>query len=110
MDCTEYAGSSTRRNDFCCLEVVIIDDLTVEINEYFLVTLTTSSSVLTLGASQTTVTIIDTDSEVYIPAELSVTEDDGTVQVCATLITFNDAVGITVTLATSNGTGTCINY
>ena len=46
-------------------------------------------------------------AEVSVPAELSVTEDEGTVKVCATL-SLNTEVDITVTLATSNGTGMCV--
>ena len=44
-----------------------------------------------------------------VPDVLSVAEDEGTVQVCATLITsFVTEFDITVTLATSNGTGMCV--
>ena len=39
--------------------------------------------------------------------ELSVAEDEGTVQVCATL-SLSTEVDITVTLATSDGTGMCV--
>ena len=45
-------------------------------------------------------------AEVSVPDVLSVAEDEGTVQVCATLITpFVTEFDITVTLATSDGTG-----
>ena len=44
-----------------------------------------------------------------VPDELSVVEDEGTVQVCATL-SFNTEVDITVTLATSDGTGMCVQH
>ena len=48
-------------------------------------------------------------AEVSVPDVLSVAEDEGTVQVCATLITpFVTEFDITVTLATSNGTGMCV--
>ena len=63
--------------------------------------------------------IINTHSvaEVSIPTELTVAEDEGTVQVCATLvIVITDAssefavveFAITVNLATHNGTGIVI--
>ena len=39
---------------------------------------------------------------VSVPAVLSVAEDEGTVQVCATLF-LDTEIGITVTLATSDG-------
>ena len=39
-----------------------------------------------------------------VPAVLSVAEDEETVQVCATL-SLDTEIGITVTLATSDGTG-----
>ena len=42
-----------------------------------------------------------------VPDELSVAEDEGTVQVCATL-SLSTEVDITVTLATSDGTGMCV--
>ena len=43
----------------------------------------------------------------FVPDELSVVEDEGTVQVCATLNIqlYTTAVDINVTLATSDGTG-----
>ena len=44
---------------------------------------------------------------VSVPDELSVAEDEGTVQVCATL-SLGTEVDITVTLATSDGTGMCV--
>ena len=45
-------------------------------------------------------------SEVSIPAELSVAEDEGTVQVCAALITpFMTEFAIIFNLATHNDTG-----
>ena len=48
-------------------------------------------------------------AEVSVPDVLSVTEDEGTVQVCATLNTlFIAEFDITVTLATSDGTGMCL--
>ena len=48
-------------------------------------------------------------AEVSVPDVLSVAEDEGTVQVCATLITpFVTEFDITVTLATSDGTGMCV--
>ena len=44
-----------------------------------------------------------------VPAVLSVAEGEGTVQVCVTLIIASSAaVDITVTLATSDGTGMCV--
>ena len=46
-------------------------------------------------------------AEVSVPAVLSVAEDEGAVQVCATL-SLSTEVNITVTLATSNGTGMCV--
>ena len=46
-------------------------------------------------------------AEVSVPDELSVAEDEGTVQVCATL-SLSTEVDITVTLATSDGTGMCV--
>ena len=46
-------------------------------------------------------------AEVSVPAVLSVAEDEGTVQVCATL-SLGTEVDITVTLATSVGTGMCV--
>ena len=89
-----------------CLEVEIIDDLKVERNEHFTVTLTTSlSSYIPLLDSVRTVTIIDNDAEVSVPAVLSVAEDAGTVPVCVTLYTSLTGVDFTVTLATSDGTG-----
>ena len=48
--------------DMQCINVDIIDDMVVETNEIFTVTLTTSSSVVALGNNVTKVTIIDTDS------------------------------------------------
>ena len=46
---------------------------------------------------------------VSVPAVLSVAEGEGTVQVCVTLTTASNlAVDITVTLATSDGTGICV--
>ena len=44
---------------------------------------------------------------VSVPAVLSVAENEGTVQVCATL-SLNAEFDITVTLATSDGTGMCV--
>ena len=46
-------------------------------------------------------------SAVFVPAVLSVAEDEGTVQVCATL-SLSTEVEITVTLATNNGTSMCV--
>ena len=46
-------------------------------------------------------------AEVSVPAMLSVAEDEGTVQVCATL-SLSTEVDITVTIATSDGTGMCV--
>ena len=46
--------------------------------------------------------------EVSVPDVLSVAEDEGTVQVCATL-SLGTEVDITVTLATSDGTGTTVS-
>ena len=47
-------------------------------------------------------------AEVSVPAVLSVAEDEGTVQVCATL-SLSTEVGISVTLATRHdGTGMCV--
>ena len=44
-----------------------------------------------------------------VPAVLSVVQNERTVQVCATLITpFVTEFDITVTLATSDGTGMCV--
>ena len=108
-DFTEQAGFDTR-NSLYCLEVVIVDDSIVEQNETFTVILSTSSSHVTLLDSRTTstITITDTDVEVSVPAVQSVAEDEGTVQVCATLNTSLHAVNITVTLDTSDGTGMCV--
>ena len=48
-------------------------------------------------------------AEVSVPDVLSVVEDEGTVQVCATLaLSLDTEVDITVTLATSVGTGMCV--
>ena len=48
-------------------------------------------------------------AEVSVPDVLSVAEDDGTMQLCATLITlFVAEFDITVTIATSDGTGMCV--
>ena len=106
-----------------CVNIIIISDLTVEMNETFFVTLNSISSTVILGNTVSTVTITDTDSmlittsslyldifvlilaaAVSVPAVLSVAEDEGTVQVCATLF-LDTEIGITVTLATSDGTG-----
>ena len=106
-----------------CVNIIIISDLTVEMNETFFVTLNSISSTVILGNTVSTVTITDTDSmlittsslyldifvlilaaAVSVPAVLSVAEDEGTVQVCATL-SLDTEIGITVTLATSDGTG-----
>ena len=46
-------------------------------------------------------------AEVSVPDELSVAEDEGTVQVCA-MLSLSTEVDITVTLAISNGTGMCV--
>ena len=99
-----YSGSHLEK--IYCLEVVIIDDLKVERNENFTVTLTTSlSSHIQLPFGNVrTITIIDNDAEVFVPAVLSVAEDGGRVPVCVTLKTYTE-VNITVTLATSDGTG-----
>ena len=44
-----------------------------------------------------------------VPDVLSVAEDEETVHVCATLITpFVTKFDVTVTLATSNGSGMCV--
>ena len=109
-----------------CLNVTIFDDSLVESNETFTVIMTTSSLVLILGNNVTTVVIMDNDrmihvtvkpysltllllliaAEVSVPAVLNVTEDEGAVQVCATLSLGTELeVDITVTLATSDGTG-----
>ena len=50
-------------------------------------------------------------AEVFVPDVLGVAEDEGTVQVCATLIMitlFAAEFDITVTLGTSDGTGMCV--
>ena len=91
-----------------CLDVVILDDEVVEEIETFTVTLSTSHpDIQILDNNQTIITIFDTDAEVSVPVELSVAEDEGTVQVCATLNTYT-SVDTTVTLATSDGTGMCV--
>ena len=100
---------------FYCSEVVIIDDLKVERNENFTVTLNTSliSYIPLLSSHVKTVAITDDDVEVSVPAVLSVAEDAGTVPVCVTLNTSLTEVFIIVTLATSDGTGTyfvCMYY
>ena len=60
MDLVFTAGTSndTRK----CIDIDIIDSPTIEDNEFFTVTLTTSSSVLKLGNNMTTVTIKEADS------------------------------------------------
>ena len=87
-----------------CLDVVILDDEVVEGRETFTVTLSTSHPDIQILDNQAIITILDTDAEVSVPAVLSVAEDEGTVQVCATLNTYT-SVDTTVTLATSDGTG-----
>ena len=60
MDLVFTSGTSndTRK----CIDIDIIDSPTIEDNEFFTVTLTTSSSVLKLGNNMTTVTIKEADS------------------------------------------------
>ena len=90
-----------------CLDVVILDDEVVEEMETFTVTLSISHPDIQVRDNQAIIAIFDTDSEVSVPAALSVAEDEGTVQVCATLNTYT-SVDTTVTLATSDGTGMCV--
>ena len=90
-----------------CLDVVILDDEVVEEMETFTVTLSTSHPDIQIRENRTIIAIFDTDSEVSVTVELSVAEDEETVQVCATLNTFT-SVDTTVTLATSDGTGMCV--
>ena len=91
-----------------CLDVVILDDEVVEEMETFTVTLSTSHPDIQIRDNQVNIVIFDTDSEVSVPAMLSVAEDEGTVQVCATLFNTYNSIDITVTLATSDGTGMCV--
>ena len=102
---------------FYCSEVVIIDDLKVERNENFTVTLNTSlisyNNIIPLLSSNVKTVAITDDVEVSVPAVLSVAEDAGSVPVCVTLNTSLTEVFIIVTLATSDGTGTyfvCMYY
>ena len=90
-----------------CLDVVILDDEVVEEIETFTVTLSISHPDIQIHNNQTIIEIFDTDAEVSVPVMLSVAEDERAVQVCATLNTYT-RVDTTVTLATSDGTGMCV--
>ena len=60
VDLVFTAGSSNGAIE--CTNVTIIDDMVVEEDETFIVTLTTSSSIVALGNNVTRVAITDTDS------------------------------------------------
>ena len=67
MDGSDYRGVSIdlvftagiSNGTMQCVDVDITNTSTVEEDEYFIVTLTTSSSLITLGNNVTTITIMD---------------------------------------------------
>ena len=133
MDLVFSAGTSNGAMQ--CIDMAIVDSPTVEDDETFTVTLSTSD--VLLRNDVTVITIMDTDGEVPMPSKfwssfpkgcylnyhftrnhfpvpvvsvpsvLSVGDYEKTVQVCATL-SLSTEVNIIVTLATNYGTGVCM--
>ena len=103
-----------------CIDITITDDEILEADETFTVTLTTTTPRVIVGNGQTAVTITADegilvkrillelgmglnfiDVTISLPTMVSVSEGDGTVEVCATISTASD-VPINITLTTND--------
>ena len=116
-----------------CVDIAIINDLALEGDQTFILSMTTSDPQVMIGAGDTNVTITDNDSEyhlrechnivkmsskylyidvtVSIPASMRVSEGEGMVQVCATLSAIESIqTNFLVSLSSTDNTGTDCRY